>query len=128
MPTTTQPTIRTSTPEDLPAIERLLAARPDSQHRMHLAATAEQPGQHVLVLDDPEGGLAACTLLNIDGTRGHLAVLAIAPRYEGSGLEDRMIGVLEAMCTAFGASTLDVVAAPRDSTLPVPRRAAAGAG
>jgi N-acetylglutamate synthase-like GNAT family acetyltransferase len=71
--------------------------------------TAAGKDQHLLVLDAPEGGIAACALLVIDGKRGHLVRLAVAEPFAGSGVEDRMIGVAEAMCTAFGASTLDVV-------------------
>jgi hypothetical protein len=34
--------------------------------------------------------------------------LVIAKRFDGCGLEDRLISVLEAMSAAFGAETLDV--------------------
>lgn len=69
------------------------------------------PGRrHLLVLDAPDGGLAAAALVDIDGDRGHLGMLAVAKKFEGCGLEDRMIGVAEALCSAFGARTLDVPA------------------
>jgi ribosomal protein S18 acetylase RimI-like enzyme len=50
----------------------------------------------------PNGGLAAAALLHIDGRRGHLALLAVDKRYEGQGIENRMIGVAEQLCRAFG--------------------------
>ncbi|HUS32675.1 MAG TPA: hypothetical protein VMZ53_29440 [Kofleriaceae bacterium] len=69
------------------------------------------PGKrHLLILDRPEGGLAGAAVLDIDGTRGHVSALAIAPEYEGTHLEDRFIAVMEAMCEAFGVRSLDIPA------------------
>ena len=102
-------TIRTATRDDLPAIERLLAAQPTARRQTAQSLASPQPGHHLLVLDGPNGGLAACALLALEGDRGHLMLLAIARPFEGTGLEDRMIGVIEAMCAAFGAHTLEVV-------------------
>ena len=64
---------------------------------------------HLLVLDAPDGGLAACAMLEIEDHRGHLTLLAVAPGFEGLGIEDRMFGVVEVMYTAFGADTIDIV-------------------
>ena len=102
-------TIRAATRDDLPAIERLLAAQPTARRQTAESLAAPPPGHHVLVLDAPTGGLAACALLALEGDRGHLMLLAIARAYEGTGLEDRMIGVIDAICAAFGVHTLDVV-------------------
>jgi len=66
--------------------------------------------RHLLVLDTPEGGLAGAAVLVIEGDRGHLSLLTIAPELVGHGLEDRFIGVIEAMCKAFGAKGLDIPA------------------
>ena len=98
-------TIRTGSVNDVPALETLLGRRVDASQ---LRTVRGQ--RHLLVLDAPDGGLAAAAMLVLEGTRGHLALLAIAPRFEGQGLEDRMIAVVEAVATAFGAETLDVPA------------------
>jgi ribosomal protein S18 acetylase RimI-like enzyme len=67
------------------------------------------PGhRYVLVLDTPDGGLAAAAGLTLDHGRAHLGFLAIDPRCEGEKLEDRMIAVAEALAAAFACDTLDV--------------------
>ena len=106
-------TIREATPEDLDAIQRLLGTQPAGSRRPEQVALDQAPGRrHFLVLDPPDGGpgLAAAAVLQIEGHRGHLVMLAVAKQFEGCGLEDRMIGVAEALCSAFGADTLDVPA------------------
>jgi N-acetylglutamate synthase-like GNAT family acetyltransferase len=95
-------TIREATIADLPAIKRLAVPLYEQ------VSTPARPGRHVLVLDAPGGGLAGAVLLNIERNRGHIGMLAIAPRFEGTGLEDRLLGVVEALCRAFGADTFDV--------------------
>jgi hypothetical protein len=58
----------------------------------------------LLVVDAPDGnGLAAAALLVIQGTRGHLAMLVVDLRYHATGLDERIHGVAEALCRAFGA-------------------------
>lgn len=105
-------TIREATEEDLGAIERLVRTQPDgADHCCEQLAQPRHAGRrHLLVLDAPDGGVAASALVQIEGHRGHLVMLAVAKRFEGRGLEDRLIGVAEALCTAFGADTLDVPA------------------
>lgn len=67
------------------------------------------PNRHLLVLDTPDRtGLAAAALLVIAGERAHLAMLVIAGAFQGRGLDERIIGVAEAMARAYGAGTLDV--------------------
>lgn len=69
------------------------------------------PGRrHVLVLDAPSGGLAGAAVFVLDGACAHLTLLSIGTEYQGHGLEDRFIGVIEAMCKAFGAKCLDIPA------------------
>jgi hypothetical protein len=69
------------------------------------------PGRrHILVLDAPSGGLAAAASFVLDGACAHLTLLAIGTEYQGRGLEDRFIGVIEAMCKAYGAKCLDIPA------------------
>lgn len=104
------PTIREATADDLDAVEQLLRAQPSGfEHRSEEVALPRASGRrHLLILDAPDGGLAAAALVDIDGARGHLVMLAVAQGFEGHGLEDRLIGVSEALCKAFGADTLDV--------------------
>jgi N-acetylglutamate synthase-like GNAT family acetyltransferase len=103
-------TIREATADDLDALEQLLQTQ-SCAGRHEAIALGHEPGRrHLLVLDAPDGGLAAAALVQIEGTRGHLTMLVLAKQFEGSGLEARMIGVAEALCAAFGANTLDVPA------------------
>jgi N-acetylglutamate synthase-like GNAT family acetyltransferase len=106
-----QPTIREATAADLDAVELLLRAQPSgfARRREQINAPRVAGRRHLLVLDAPDGeGLAAAALVDIDDHRGHLVLLAVARRFEGAKVEDRMIGVAEALCKAFGADTLDV--------------------
>lgn len=104
------PIIREATTDDLDAVQQLLRAQPSGYSlRSEVIELPRASGRrHLLVLDAPHGGLAAAALIDIDGVRGHLVMLAVAQGFEGNGLEDRLIGVAEALCKAFGADTLDV--------------------
>ena len=67
-----------------------------------------------MVVDAPDGGgLAAATLLLIQRGRGRLSMLVVAERYEGTGLEQQVIEMAEALCRAFGARTMDSAAYTR---------------
>lgn len=93
-------TIRLASREDHSRIRRLVPGDQD---------LSTVPGRrYVLVLDAPDAQLAATAAVTLEGGRGHLCFLAIAAPYEGERLEDRMIGVAEALCAAFGCDTLDV--------------------
>ena len=107
------PTIRLATDADLPALRKLAPAAKELGPRL-----ATIPGRrYTLVLDAPDGDegpghdIAAAAVLELDARRGHLVLLAIAERFHGDGLENRLIGVAEAMCSAFHCDTLDVPAA-----------------
>lgn len=106
------PTIREATADDLDAVEQLLRTQPSgfTARSEEVALPRASGRRHLLILDAPDGGLAAAALVDIDVDfhRGHLVMLAVAQGFEGHGLEDRMIGVSEALCKAFGADTLDV--------------------
>lgn len=93
-------TIRSASLEDLRNIQKLTGKRVD--------VTTIPGRRHVLVLDDDNGQLAACAVLVLEGARGHLRFLAIAPGHDGEGLDERMLGVAESICEAFGATDLDV--------------------
>jgi N-acetylglutamate synthase-like GNAT family acetyltransferase len=102
----TTPTIRTAGPEDLSAVQRLVKEGGGSVDDQ--VATTIPGSRYLLVLDAPDGGLAAAAQLVIEGKRGHLGMLSVARRFEGKGIEDRLFAVIEAMCDAFGVDTLDV--------------------
>jgi N-acetylglutamate synthase-like GNAT family acetyltransferase len=100
------PTIRTANAEDIPAVKRLLREQGAS---FDDRAWRTIPGtRYLLVLDGPDGGLAATAQLALEDGRGHLAMLSVARQFEGTGVEDRIIAVVEAMCHAFGADILDL--------------------
>lgn len=106
------PTIRLAREEDIASVQRLLR---ESGTTFDGATWQTIPGhRYLLVLDAPDGGLAAVAQVTLAAERGHLVLLAVAKAFEGTGLEDRFIAVVEAMCEAFGVVTLDVL----------PRRAA----
>jgi ribosomal protein S18 acetylase RimI-like enzyme len=93
-------TIRLATPADVPRIRTLVPGDQD--------LTIVPGRRYVLLLDAPEGQLAAAAGVTLENERGHLGFLAIAPEFSGEKLEDRMIAVAEALCAAFGCDTLDV--------------------
>lgn len=100
------PTIRTAAAEDIPAVKRLLREQGESFDDKTWRTI---PGtRYLLVLDSPQGGLAAAAQVALEDSRGHLAMLCVARSFQGSGVEERFISVIEAMCHAFGADTLDV--------------------
>jgi hypothetical protein len=106
---TTQ-TVRYATADDLPSI-RALMMRDPKQPRIDDHFFAPDPRRHLLVLDDEHGALVAAALLTIVKGSGHLLMLVVsAEADETHALHDRMFGVVEAMCDAYGASTLDVPA------------------
>lgn len=97
-------TIRLASAADGPRIRRLVPTEDLSTVPGH---------RFVLVLDAPNGQLAAAAVVTLEHSRGHLGLLAIAPECEGEHIEDRMIGVAEALCSAYGCDTLDVPRARR---------------
>lgn len=93
-------TIRLATDADLPRVRALAPGDQD---------LSIVPGRRlVLVLEAPDGEVAAVAALTIERPRCHLAFLAVAKSHAGERLEDRMIGVAEALCQAYGCDTLDV--------------------
>ena len=93
-------TIREATEDDTPALRRLLGPQTFDER---------VPGRHhVLVVDGTDGHLAAAAVVDIEGAQGHIARLVVAAGFAGDGLEQRLIGVAEALCRAFGAETFEV--------------------
>src|SRR4051812_10484151 len=94
-------TIRSAANDDLPRATELLR-----EHGMSVPHDLDRPrpGRHVLVLDSGRE-LLAVAVLQMAAGHGHLIALAMA--HADRALEDRMIGVAEALCDAFGAD-LDI--------------------
>jgi GNAT superfamily N-acetyltransferase len=94
----------------LSEIERMLTEA--AERGAHQQLPLRQAGRHhLLVVDAPDGrGLAAAALLLIQRGRGRLSMLVVDGRYAGSGLERQVIEMVEALCRAFGARTLDSAA------------------
>jgi GNAT superfamily N-acetyltransferase len=101
-------TIRLGTSADAVAIQKLLRTSGDGNGRDLTAITTVSGRRYLLVLDAPDGELAAAAQVTLDNERGHLGLLAIAERFHGIGLEHRLLAVAEALCDAFGCEGLDV--------------------
>lgn len=105
---TLRSTIRIGTSSDVAAVQRLIRGSAPAESR-DVTALSTVPGRrYLLVLDAPDGGIAAAAQLTLEDHQGHLGLLAIADSFHGEGLEHRLIGVAEALCNAFGCRSLDV--------------------
>lgn len=95
--------IRLAGPEDTSEVARLLHV--DDVGGLSLAVLGKH---YLLVIDAPEGGLAAAAVVRLDAPRADIRVLAIAKAYEGRGLEDRIIQLVDEMSHAFGCTRINV--------------------
>jgi GNAT superfamily N-acetyltransferase len=68
-----------------------------------------QPQSSFLVVDDPEtpDRLRASVYVEIDGSAGYFAMLAVDPPHQGKGLARLLIQVVEGHCRAAGCTRLD---------------------
>ena len=97
--------IRLATPQDTSDVARLLHV--DDVGGLPLAVLGKH---YLLVIDAPDGGLAAAAVVRLEAPRADIRVLAVAKAYEGQGLEDRIIGLVEEMSEAFGCTRVNVPA------------------
>lgn len=97
--------IRLANRDDAPEVARLLHV--DDVGGLPLAVLGKH---YLLVVDAPEGGLAAAAIVRLEQPRAHLRCLALAKGYEDRGLEDRVIEFVEDMAVAFGCTQIDVPA------------------
>lgn len=95
----------------MPAIRALMMRDPRQRQIDDRLFKMVGRGTHLLVLNGADGELIAAAMFSIVNGHGHLHMLVVAPEAdEAHALEQRMIGVIEAMCDAYGATTLDVPA------------------
>ena len=97
--------IRLAAPDDAPEVARLLHV--DDIGGLPLAVLGKH---YLLVIDAPYGGLAAAAVVRLEAPRADIRVLAVAKAYEGHGLEERIVGVVEEMSGAFGCTRVNVPA------------------
>jgi N-acetylglutamate synthase-like GNAT family acetyltransferase len=104
-------TVRYADAKDLPAIRALMMRNPKQRHIDERLLSRIGRGRHLLVLDDENGAVVAAAMFSIVNRHGRLHLLVVAPEAdEAHALEQRMLGVIEAMCDAYGAKTLEVAA------------------
>ena len=89
--------IRLATPDDVPEVARLLHV--DDIGGLPLAALGHH---YLLVVDAPEGGLAAAAIVRLEAPHPSLRVFAVARPYERAGLEQRVLDLVGEMSAAFG--------------------------
>ncbi|HUQ05016.1 MAG TPA: GNAT family N-acetyltransferase [Kofleriaceae bacterium] len=135
------PSVRRAGVADLPALCRLVNRAyavesffvdGDRTGLAEVALLAEQG--HFLVLDGighfsvrdgVEHGreLAASVYLRIEGGRGKLSMLAVAPELQRRGLGHRLVAIVEAMCSAMGCEVVELdIVNLRDELGPFYRR------
>lgn len=89
--------IRLATPDDTPEVARLLHV--DDVGDLPLAALGHH---YLLVVDAPEGGLAAAAIVRLEAPHPTLRVFAVARNYQGADLEARVLDLVDEMSEAFG--------------------------
>lgn len=95
--------IRLATTDDAPEVARLLHV--DDIGGLPLAVLGKH---YLLVVDAPEGGLAAAAIVRLERPRAHLRCLAVSKSHEDRGLEEHVIEFVEEMASAFGCTQVDV--------------------
>jgi ribosomal protein S18 acetylase RimI-like enzyme len=126
------PSVRRAGVADLPAVCRLVNRAyavesffvdGDRTGLAEVALLAEQG--HFLVLDGagPSAELAASVYLRVEGGRGKLSMLAVAPELQRRGLGHRLVAIVEAMCSAMGCEVVELdIVNLRDELGPFYRR------
>jgi hypothetical protein len=89
--------IRLATPDDVPEVARLLHV--DDVGGLPLGALGHH---YLLVVDAPDGGLAAAAIVRLEAPRPTLRVFAVARGYEDADLEPRVLELVDEMSAASG--------------------------
>lgn len=108
MTSTIQGRVRTARPDDMAQLGKLLGRLNVTDVRWR-AADLPQWFEHGRVLVHDDGGVVRAAAF-LDERDGHarLALLAIDPALAGTGIEERMIGVADALSVALGTQPLEV--------------------
>jgi hypothetical protein len=104
----TRSTVRLARRDDLDAMSRLIAGHATAATTAALAADLIETGV-TFVLDFAHGGIAAIARVRLGGESARLDFLVVSPRADAA-VEDRMIGIADAIAKAHGCRSLDVVA------------------
>jgi GNAT superfamily N-acetyltransferase len=109
---------RYATTDDIPEIVRIINSAfrvedffidGDRTNATDIAARMAEPDVRFLVVDAPESGtLAATVLMDIHGDRGHFAMLSVDPPYQGKGLSRLLMNAVEDQCREAGCKALDI--------------------
>lgn len=109
---------RYATTDDIPEIVRIINAAfrvedffidGDRTNEADIAARMAEPDVRFLVVDAPESGaLAATVLMDIHGDRGHFAMLSVDPPFQGKGLSRLLMNAVEDYCREAGCKALDI--------------------
>ncbi len=127
-PTMTAPAIRPATEDDLPRIVALLAddplgrareafdpaAPPDAAYLDAFRAIADNPNEHLVVLDDG-GAVVGCLQLSLlpglsrrGSWRGQIEGVRVAASHRGAGLGERLVGWAIDACRARGCALVQL--------------------
>jgi GNAT superfamily N-acetyltransferase len=109
---------RYATVADIPEIVRIINSAfrvedffidGDRTNEADIAARMAEPDVRFLVVDAPESGaLAATVLMDIHGERGHFAMLSVDPPFQGKGLSRILMNAVEDHCREAGCKALDI--------------------
>lgn len=90
----------------------------DRTSAREIASQMADPCVSFLVIDGEQQQLAAAVLLEIRDDRGHFAMLAVDPAYQGKGMGRELISAIEAHCRSAGCTALDIEVVNLRSELP----------
>ena len=111
-------TVREATSEDIPELVRIINAafrvedffvNGDRTNRVDIAKRMSDPAARFLVVDAPDSaGLAAGVQVDVHEQRGHFAMLAVDPEFQGRGFSRLLMNEVEEYCRAAGCEDLEI--------------------
>jgi len=109
---------REATQADIPEIVRIINSAfrvedffidGDRTNEADIAAHMVEPDVRFLVVDAPEpGALAATVMMDVHDDRGHFAMLSVDPASQGRGLSRLLMSAVEERCRQAGCHALDI--------------------
>ena len=111
-------TVREATSEDIPELVRIINAafrvedffvNGDRTNRVDIAKRMSDPAARFLVVDAPDSaGLAAGVQVDVHEQRGHFAMLAVDPVFQGRGFSRLLMNEVEEYCRVAGCEDLEI--------------------